>query len=67
MSLIEYFEGLRDRARERMDVHSVNGNWDGFNYQLGQVIAFGIAIRKLETPEPEFNACKALESKAIEP
>lgn len=59
MSLIEYFEGLRDRARDRMDVHSVNRNWDGFSYQLGQVIAFGIAIRKLQTPEPQDNSEKA--------
>jgi len=48
MSLVEYFEKNRDDARKRMDFHASQANWDAFSYQLGKVIAYGIAIRKLE-------------------
>lgn len=59
MSLIEYFEVLREQARERMDSHRANANWTGFNYQLGSFIAFGIAVRKLEMQKAWDEAEKA--------
>jgi hypothetical protein len=51
--LIEYFENLAERSTEKMDQHKKQSKWEAWNYQLGQKIAYRIAIAKLEQIQEE--------------
>ena len=51
--LIEYFEKLVERSTQKMDQHKKQSKWEAFNYQLGQKIAYRIAIAKLEQIQEE--------------
>lgn len=51
--LIEYFENLVERSTEKMDRHKKQSKWEAWNYQLGQKIAYRIAIAKLEQVQKE--------------
>ena len=46
--LVEYFEKLVDRSTQKMDEHKKQLKWEAWNYQLGQKIAYRIAIGKLK-------------------
>ncbi len=51
--LVEYFEKLVERSTKKMDQHKKQSKWEAWNYQLGQKIAYRIAIVKLEQIQEE--------------
>ncbi len=51
--LIEYFEKLVELSTQKMDQHKKQSKWEAWNYQLGQKIAYRIAIAKLEKIQEE--------------
>lgn len=51
--LIEYFEKLVESPTQKMDKHKKQSKWKAWNYELGQKIAYRIAIAKLEQIQEE--------------
>ena len=51
--LIEYLEDLVKRSTEKMDRHKKQSKWEAWNYQLGQKVAYRVAIAKLEQMQEE--------------
>jgi hypothetical protein len=51
--LIEYFEKLVEYSTQKMDQHKKRSEWKAWNYQLGQKMAYRIAIAKLKQIQEE--------------